>query len=126
MDRGINMIATIKLPGFEMHGNIPEAFLEVTRKFFGADDVEIIDKADNELVSITDTEWYRKRKADHHPGRNMKNYRRIHGYTQVILAGKLGVLAHHVSEMETGKRAISKAMALKLSEIFAVSTERFI
>jgi hypothetical protein len=49
------MIATIKRPGIEVRGNIPEAFLEVTRKFFGADDVEIVDETDDELVSITDT-----------------------------------------------------------------------
>jgi DNA-binding XRE family transcriptional regulator len=120
------MIATIKRPGIEMRGNIPEAFLEVTRKFFGADDVEIVDETDDELVSITDTAWYTKRKADHNPGRNLKNYRGIHGFTQAILAGKLGVLTHHISEMESGKRAISKAMALKLSEVFDVSPERFI
>jgi DNA-binding XRE family transcriptional regulator len=120
------MIATIKQPSFEMRGNIPEAFLEVTRNFFGADDVEVVDEKDDELVSITDTKWYKKRKAERDPGRNLKNYRGIHGYTQALLAEKLGILTHHISEMETGKRAISKAMALKLSEVFEVSPDRFI
>lgn len=120
------MIATIKQPGFEMRGNIPEAFIDVTREFFGADDVEVIIERDDELVDITDTAWYKKRTAERNPGRNLKNYRGIHGYTQAILAEKLGVFTHHISEMESGKRAISKAMALKLSEVFGVSPERFI
>ena len=120
------MIATIKRPGFEMRGNIPEAFIDVAREFFGADDVEVVIEKDDELVDITDTKWYKRRKAEHNPGRNLKNYRRIHGYTQAILAEKLGILTHHISEMETGKRAISKAMVLKLSEVFGASPERFI
>jgi len=120
------MIATIKRPGFEMRGNIPQAFIDIARDFFGSGDVEVIMEKDDELVDITDTKWYKKRKAERNPGRNLKNYRSIHGYTQAILAEKLGVFTHHISEMERGKRAISKIMALKLSEVFAVSPERFI
>lgn len=120
------MIATIKKPGFEMRGNIPEAFIDVAREFFGADDVEVVIEKDDELVDITDTEWYKKRKAQRNPGRNLRNYRTIHGLTQAILANKLEIHTHHISEMESGKRAISKAMALKLSEIFNASPERFI
>ena len=86
----------------------------------------MIPEKDDELVSIIDTKWYKNRKKDHNPGRNLKNYRTIYGLTQAVLAEKLGVLTHHVSEMENGKRAISKAMALKLSEIFEVSPDRFI
>jgi plasmid maintenance system antidote protein VapI len=43
-----------------------------------------------------------------------------------MLAEKLGGVPHHISEMETGRRAISKAIALKLSEVLEVSPERFI
>jgi DNA-binding XRE family transcriptional regulator len=46
--------------------------------------------------------------------------------TQVELAEKLGIKQNHVSEMENGKRHISRAMAAKLSKIFNLSTETFI
>jgi transcriptional regulator with XRE-family HTH domain len=35
--------------------------------------------------------------------------------TQKQLADKIGVLQHHLSEMENGKRPIGKAMAKKLA-----------
>jgi len=36
------------------------------------------------------------------------------GYTQKKLADALGILPHHISEMEHGKRSVSKKMARKL------------
>jgi DNA-binding XRE family transcriptional regulator len=120
------MIATIKRPSSEIRGEIPAAFLDLTRKYFGADDVEGVNEKDDELVSIVDTKWYKNRKKDHSPCRNLKNYRTVHYLTQAALAEDLGILTHHISEMENGKRAISKAMALKLSEVFDVSPDRFI
>lgn len=46
--------------------------------------------------------------------------------TQKQLAEKLGVLPHHISEMEHGKRAISKKMAHKLAETLNVSYKVFL
>lgn len=48
------------------------------------------------------------------------------GLTQKQLADKLGILPHHISEMEHGKRAISKKMAHKLAEIMNVSYKVFL
>jgi DNA-binding XRE family transcriptional regulator len=120
------MIATVKRPGFEMRGNIPEEFIEITRKFFGEKGVKVVKEKDDELVDITTTKWYKKQEAERDPSFNLKFYRGLHKYTQAELAKKVGALPHHVSEMETGKRAISKAMALKLAKIFNVSPDRFI
>jgi DNA-binding XRE family transcriptional regulator len=120
------MIATIKRPGFEMRGNIPDDFIEVTRKFFGEKDVKVVKEKDDELVDITTTKWYKKQEAKRDPGFNLKFYRVLHKFTQAELAKKVEALPHHISAMETGKRAISKAMALKLSELFNVSPDRFI
>jgi hypothetical protein len=78
------MIATIKRPGFEMRGNIPEEFIEVTREFFGADDVEVVNEKDDELVSITDTKWYRKRKAERNPGHCIANAQRAARYSTLF------------------------------------------
>ena len=46
--------------------------------------------------------------------------------TQKQLAEKLGVLPHHISEMEYGKRPISKKMAHKLSEVLNVNYKVFL
>jgi DNA-binding XRE family transcriptional regulator len=116
------MIALIKNPRIEMKGDIPEAFLDITRKFFGS--VEV--KLDDESVNIVDTSWYKRREAKRTPGLNMKNFRELCGYTQARLAENLGILRTHISAMENGKRAISKAMALKLAKIFDTSPDRFI
>jgi DNA-binding XRE family transcriptional regulator len=116
------MIAVIKNPRIEIKGDIPADFLAITRKFFG--NVEV--KTDDELENIADTAWYKRHAAKRTPGLNMRNFRELHGYTQNELAEKLGILRNHVSAMENEKRAISKAMALKLADIFETSPERFI
>lgn len=46
--------------------------------------------------------------------------------TQKQLADKLGILPHHVSEMEHGKRSISKKMAHRLAEILNVNYKVFL
>lgn len=51
------------------------------------------------------------------PGYYLKLYRHRSGFTQAGLARKAGMLQHHVSEMEHGRRSIGKALARKLSAI---------
>ena len=46
--------------------------------------------------------------------------------TQKQLAGKLEVLPHHISEMEYGKRPVSKKMAHKLSKALNVNYKVFL
>ena len=46
--------------------------------------------------------------------------------TQAELGEKLGASKQVFSDMEHGRRSISKAMAKELSKIFDVSVERFI
>lgn len=48
------------------------------------------------------------------------------GLTQKELAQKIGVLPHHISEMEHGKRPISKKMAQKLGKVFNVDYRVFL
>lgn len=48
------------------------------------------------------------------------------GLTQKALADKLGILPHHVSEMEHGKRSVSKKMARKLSSVLGISYKVFL
>ena len=48
------------------------------------------------------------------------------GLTQKELADKLEILPHHVSEMEHGKRPVSKKMAQKLGKIFNLDYRIFL
>nr|WP_284710755.1 helix-turn-helix transcriptional regulator [Desulfovibrio aminophilus] len=52
------------------------------------------------------------------PGQVLKGFRLRDGLTQRELAKQLGIAQHHVSEMERGKRAISKKMAERLAVFF--------
>ena len=46
--------------------------------------------------------------------------------TQKLLAEKLGVKPHHISEMEHGKRTIGKAMAKRLASVLSVNYKVFL
>jgi DNA-binding XRE family transcriptional regulator len=46
--------------------------------------------------------------------------------TQKQLADRLGIKPHHISEMERGKRPISRKMAVKLGKIFDMPAKTFI
>ena len=46
--------------------------------------------------------------------------------TQSMLAEKLGTSKQFISDMENGRKPISKKMAKELSKIFDVSVARFI
>jgi ribosome-binding protein aMBF1 (putative translation factor) len=48
------------------------------------------------------------------------------GLTQRELAKKLDILPHHVSEMEHGKRPVSKKMAQKLGKLFDLDYRIFL
>ncbi len=50
------------------------------------------------------------------PAMALRGLRYRENMTQKKLANKIGVLQHHLSEMENGKRPIGKAMAKKLAE----------
>ena len=60
------------------------------------------------------------------PASNLAFYRKLMKMTQEKLAEKLGTRKQVISDMEHGRRAISKATAKELSKIFSVSTDRFI
>ena len=122
------MQAVVKTPHIDItiRGNIPEKLLSVLKKEYGRK-VRIVDDSENKMLRAVDTDWYKKTKASITPGENMKLYRELHNMTQAELGEKLGGLPRqHISNMERGMRAISLAIAKKLSAFFKVSVERFI
>ena len=84
------------------------------------------DDSDNEPVDITTTDWYKIIGQQMKPKDYLKNLREAHGMTQNVLGEKIGTNAAHVSDWETGQRAISKNVAKKLGEVFGVYPGLFI
>ena len=77
-------------------------------------------------IDFKDSEWFREVEPDLTPESNLAFYRKLSGMTQGELAEKLGTTKQVISDMEHGRRSISKAVAKELSRIFDVSVERFI
>ena len=111
---------------FKIEGTLSSTFLDNLRKEFG-DSMKIVHQSeDEEWVDVTDLDWYKEELEKETPGSNLAFYRKLVKMTQKDLAEKLGVSKQAVSDMENGRRAISKATAKKLAEIFDVSVARFI
>ncbi len=122
------MQAVVKTPHIriQIRGAIPSRLLSVLKDEYGKK-VKLFEDAEDEKVDIFTTDWYRKTKAELTPGFSMKVYRQNWKMTQTELGKKLGgVPKQHISNMENGKRSISKKMAICLSKIFKVSVERFV
>jgi DNA-binding XRE family transcriptional regulator len=60
------------------------------------------------------------------PAMLLRGYRGKHDMTQKELAKKLGVTQNRVSDMESGKRPISKDIAVKLGELFDTPYKSFL
>ncbi|PKN07065.1 MAG: XRE family transcriptional regulator [Deltaproteobacteria bacterium HGW-Deltaproteobacteria-8] len=70
-----------------------------------------------EALGVTDDEV---------PGRALRGSRFREGLTQKELSSLTGVPQRHISEMENGKRSISKAMAKRLGEALKVGYKVFL
>jgi len=122
------MLAVVKTPitSIRMRGRIPKRLITVLAEEYGSD-LHLSAEADDELVDVFKTDWYRKVKKELTPGTYVKVFRQNKRMTQAELGKALGGLPRqHISNMENGSRPISKRMALKLSRLFDVSVEKFI
>ncbi len=63
---------------------------------------------------------------DARPGKVVRGLRVKEDITQEELAQRLGIAQTRVSEIESGKRTISRNMAKKLGEAFNVSPRMFV
>jgi len=124
------MLAVVKKhhtnqPLFEIRGDIPVKVVEYLKEEFGQN-VEVL-KEDEEMVNVFETEWYKKISSTTTPGEVMRIYRENAELTQEELGRKLGKFNRQkISDMECGKRNISKDVAKKLSKLFQVPVERFL
>jgi len=104
---------------------IPLRILNFLKKEFG-EDLKITEKKSRKELKAEGTDWYKKVKEDIKPGDNLKIYRLNRNLSQGKLAKILGIHPVHISEMERGKRGISKEMAKKLSQVLEARLEKFI
>jgi len=61
-----------------------------------------------------------------HPGMVLAGFRLKEGLTQTELASRLSISQNRVSDMENGKRPITKAMAAKLGQLFSMPYQAFL
>ena len=119
------MLVVVKTPPIRVEGEIPEDMLHYLELKFN--DLEITEDDDEETISLDQSEWFQEMKKKTHSGRVVWVYRDNKGWSQRELGERLGGIHRQViSEIERGKRAISKNMALKLAKIFDLPVERFL
>ena len=110
---------------FEIKGQVPSDVIKFLRKKYGTN-MEVL-KEEKEFENIFNTKWYKDVKSSLTPGETIKIYRENFRLTQTELGKNLGRFTRQkISDMETGKRGISKEVAKKLSTIFNVPIDRFI
>lgn len=122
------MLAVVKTPHIkiEIKGKISKRLLNVLKEEYGSD-VQLVPDEEDGKFDIFETDWYKENKEKLTPGKNMRIYRQNRGMTQKDLGDLLGgIPRQHISNMEKGIRPISKKVALKLSNIFKTSVEKFI
>lgn len=124
------MLAVVKKPHtenslFEVKGEIPKKLLQYLQDNFG-NDVEIVDEGE-ETVNIFSSNWFKETTNSLTTGEVVKIYRENNNLTQEQLGKQLGKFTRqNISDIELGRRNISKEVAKKLSIFFNVSVERFI
>ena len=82
-------------------------------------------KMDEESIALENTDWYKKMSAEMTPGKAIRADRGLRGWTQNVLAQKLGISIQNLSAMEHDRRPVSKKMAAKLSQVFGVPPETY-
>ena len=87
---------------------------------FGGQKVRWLNEEGERLLSVEEVF------PDMSPAKILRGYRGRDDMTQLELAEKLGIAQTRVSEMESGKRPISRRMAQKLAEIFRTSYKAFL
>ena len=135
------MLAVVKAPpthgtkkpvSFKIEGEqIPDFFLGMLKYMFPKCvkiyDVPVKKRHDmeEESVALESTNWYKKMSGSMTPGKAICADRGLRGWTQNVLAQKLGISIQNLSAMEHDRRPVSKKMAAKLSQVFGVPPETY-
>lgn len=105
---------------FRIEGNVPKfvvMFLESA--FSKALKVQVSDDDDDDVaVPFEQTDFYKEVYENMTAGDTVKADRGLRGWTQKVLAQKLGISVQNLSEIERDVRPVSRKMAAKLAEVF--------
>jgi len=124
------MLAVVKkphteIPLFEVKGDIPDNLLQYLQDNFSGN--INVSNDEEEMMSVFSSDWFKNIESTTTPGDIVKIYRENLSLTQEQLGKKLGKFTRqNISDIERGRRSISKEVAKKLSAFFDVSVERFI
>jgi len=124
------MLAVVKKPHtetplFEIKGDIPEKLLQYLHDNFSGN-INILND-EEEMINVFSSDWFKNIDSSTTSGEVVKIYRENLNLTQEQLGKKLGKFTRqNISDIERGRRSISKEVAKKLSAFFDVSVERFI
>jgi len=100
-------------------------FFKAVKKEFG--NIEVKYDENEQLTDPFKSDWYIKTKKSMTPGDYIKIYRENRSWTQDELGNKLGGISRqYISDLEKGRRGISKDIAKKLAALFEVPVQRFI
>jgi DNA-binding XRE family transcriptional regulator len=118
------MLAVVKKPHIEMalSGENPIELLNwIQRKF----EVNILTPHHDASLPIDKTEFWREMNQNR-TGHLLAGARLKAEMTQSELAGKVGIRQNMVSEYESGKRALTRAMARRFAQALNTDLERII
>jgi ribosome-binding protein aMBF1 (putative translation factor) len=90
------------------------------------DDADVIEAAIRRALDEARTYTTEDVFGPREPGRLIRGGRTREGWTQIELATRLGVSKSVVSDLEHGRRPISKKMAAKLGEVLGSSALAFL
>lgn len=76
------------------------------------------DDEDDVAVPFEQTDFYKEVYENMTAGDTVKADRGLRGWTQKVLAQKLGISVQNLSEIERDVRPVSRKMAAKLAEVF--------
>jgi DNA-binding XRE family transcriptional regulator len=122
------MLAVVKKPhtkiaAFKLIGHVDSETIRYLNGRFGKENVDV----DDEVIDVMESEWFKSISKKITPGSVVRTYRENLEMTQQQLAEKSGVgNSSYISDIEHGRRPISKNLAKKFAEIFNVSLEMFI
>jgi DNA-binding XRE family transcriptional regulator len=124
------MLAVVKTPRtkrerFSFPGEIPKYLIDQLKSKYGKS-FELFEDNDNELMDVNDTEWYQDYKKNKSPGRNLRGQLNLFNMTQGELGKKIGVSKQKICDFEKDRIVISKNIAIKLADLFDVSTDDFL
>ena len=120
------MLVHAKAPRIKvtLSGQGSARIVEAARKAYPHIRVEEDD--DDELIDVFQTDWWKERQANHHPGDTIQVYRNNRGWTLAELAEKTGIAESHLSAMENRKRGVGKVSAVRLGKALEMDYRRFL